>query len=242
MAHHKRKRVRIYRSVWHLAVTFFVLILPIVFLFIFANVSHSDTGALFGEFALSLWRLVVAYSIAVLVGWVCAVTFYRGRISSVALPAFDVLQSFPTFAALPLATYLWGRTSSTVIIFLVLTIVWPIFFSILSSLRLVKRDWEDSVSMLGLKGFSYFRLYLLPITIPGIITGSIIGLGEGWEALVATEIIVTIPNGLGAFFQRFSQNTVLTVLGIAGLLLLIFSVNKLLWIPLLDWSHERMEE
>jgi ABC-type nitrate/sulfonate/bicarbonate transport system permease component len=75
-----------------------------------------------------------------------------------------------------------------------------------------------------------------------LVTGSIIGLGEGWEALVATEIIVGAQNGLGNFFQNFSNNPAITGFGILGLLILIFTVNKILWIPLLDQSHKLLED
>ena len=106
----------------------------------------------------------------------------------------------------------------------------------------MKRDWEEAVEVAGLKGFDYVRNFLWPISAPGLITGSIIGLGEGWEALVATEIIVEIKDGLGSFFQSFSTNASVTAFGILGLLILIFSMNKILWLPLLEWSHRKMEE
>src|SRR5205814_1236311 len=118
-----------------------------------------------------------AFTIALVLAWMLAVLFYKGKRSNVALPLFDVLQSFPTFAALPLAVAVWGPSNTTVIFFLVISILWPLFFSILSALKLIKHDWEDAVEMSGLRGFDYFRLFLFPITIPAIITGSIIGLG-----------------------------------------------------------------
>ena len=242
MTAHRHHRIRIYKTWWHLAVTFLLVLLPLVFLTTFAGVTHFGIAQLFGELGTSIVRLGIAYAVAALLGWGWAIMFYRGKAATLALPIFDVLQSFPTFAALPLATYLWGRTDSTVIIFLVITIIWPIFFSTISNLRLIKHDWEESAQIFGLHGFTYLRFFLLPISIPGLITGSIIGLGEGWEALVATEIIVNVRDGMGNFFQTFSQNATMTSFGILGLLLLIFSINKIIWIPLLDWSHRLMEE
>lgn len=114
-------------------------------------------------------------------------------------------------------------------------------FSIVSSLKLIRRDWEEAVEMTGLRGFNYWRKFLWPVSFPGLVTGSIIGLGEGWEALVATEMIVKTKSGLGHFFQVFLNNPPITGLGILGLLLLIFSLNKLIWLPLLDWGHRQME-
>lgn len=242
MAIPRRWRVKIYHSRTHLLVTLLVIIIPFLFLLLFSSFAKIATAKLFLDIFTSIGRLLAAYIIAAFFGWTFAVLFYKGARSAIALPIFDVLQSFPTFAALPLAVHLWGPSNLTVVIFLVFTIIWPIFFSILSSLKLVKHDWEDAVEIAGFSGFSYLQHFLLPISIPGLITGSIVGLGEGWEALVATEIIVGVKTGLGNFFALFARNPTITLFGILGFLMVIFSINKLIWLPLLERSHRKMSE
>lgn len=237
-----RSHIKIYQSHWHLLITLGVVVMPFLYLLFFSHFARIASAPLFFNIFTSVWRLAAAYLIAVLLAWACAVLFYEGRRATLALPLFDVLQSFPTFAALPLATFIWGPSNFTVIFFLVLTVIWPIFFSAVSSLKLIKHEWREAVEISHIKGLEYLRLFLIPASLGGIITGSIIGLGEGWEALVATEIIVNIPNGLGQFFAGFSHNTAITSFGILGLLIIIFSINKLLWLPLLEWGHRRMEE
>jgi len=239
---HRNVHPKIYQSQHHLIVTLFLVALPFLFILSFAWLTEVILGKLFWDFLISFWRLFWAYLIAVALAWVWAVAFYRGRRAAVALPIFDVLQSFPTFAVMPLAVYFLGTSNFTIIFFLVISVVWPIFFSIISSLKLIKRDWQEAVEISRLAGWNYFKKFLWPVTVPGLITGSIIGLGEGWEALVATEIIVKAPQGLGNFFQSQAQNTTVTALGVLGFLLLIFSINKLLWLPLLEWSHRHMED
>lgn len=238
----RRTKQAIYRSRTHLFVTIGIVFVPFIFLLFFAQYAKISVSRLFADLGVSFLRLLIAYLIAAAIAWASAVLFYRGRRSLIALPIFDVLQSFPTFAALPLAVYFWGPRAVTVVVFLVLTVIWPIFFSLISSLKLMRRDWEEAASIAGLRGFDYIRRFLWPASLPGFITGSIVGLGEGWEALVATEIIVTTPSGLGSFFAAYSHNTFITAFGIIGLLLLIFSINKLVWLPLLERSHRLMEE
>jgi len=240
--HHGHQHFRIYRSRWHVAATIGLVLLPFLFFLIFSSVVHITVGHLYKDILVSLWRMLAAYVIALVLAWVLALSFYRGARAVIALPVFDVLQSFPTFAALPLAVHYLGHSNTTIIFFLVLAIVWPLFFAITSSLKLIKREWEEAVAVAGLRGWKRLWYYLFPVTVPGVVTGSIIGLGDGWEALVATEIIAVAPNGLGNFFQIFSQNATVTVFGILGFLLIIFSINKLIWLPLLDWSHRTMEE
>lgn len=238
----RKTRYAIYQSRMHLAVTVGILFVPFLFLLLFSRYAQLGTAKLFDDLSISFLRLLAAYIIAAVLAWISAVLFYRGRRAAIALPIFDVLQSFPTFAALPLAVYLWGPSSLTVIVFLVLTVIWPMFFSLISSLKLIRKDWEEATIIMRLNGFDYLRRFLWPISLPGLITGSIVGLGEGWEALVATEIIVAAKNGLGSFFSQYSQVPTITFLGILGLLLFIFSINKVVWLPLLERSHRMMEE
>lgn len=238
----KPKRVKIYQSRVHLLATFLFLSLPFAFFLGLSEFIHLPATTLFADIFNSLYRMTIAYLIATVLGWIFAVLLFKGKRSAIALPLFDVLQSFPTFAALPLTVYFLGVNSATIILFLIVTIIWPIFFSVISSLKLIQKDWEEVVEIVGLKGWKYLVYFLWPISIPGLITGTIIGLGDAWEAMIATEIIVGIKSGLGNFFNFYSKNPTITAFGILGFLLLIFSVNKLIWLPLLEYSHRRMEE
>lgn len=238
----KSHHTLIYQSRRHIAATILFVALPSIFLLIFSQVARVGARALFVDFGISLLRLAAAYGIAAVLGWTLAAAFYRGRRATIALPFFDVLQSFPTYAALPIAILFFGPSNRIIIFFLVFAIIWPIFFSVVSQLRLIRRDWEEAVAVSRLSGFSYLRLFLLPASMPGLITGSIVGLGDGWEALVATEIIVHIPRGLGNFFQSYSSHTAVTAFGMLGLLVLIFSINKLIWLPLMEHSRTLYEE
>lgn len=220
----------------------FFIVAPFVFLLVFSGLTEVATNVLFNDLFVSFLRLLVAYVIAVILAWVLGISFFRGKRSVIALPLFDVLQSFPTFATLPLAVYFWGASNFTVIFFLILTVVWPMLFSIISSLRLIKQDWQEAVEISGISGMTYLKKFIFPISVPGLITGSLIGLGEGWEALIATEIVVKEKIGLGNFFQTYSTNPTITFLGILGFLIIIFSINKLIWTPLLEWSHGKMED
>lgn len=238
----RRDRFHIYKSWRHLLATVSLVFLPFVTISLFFGLSSSTFDVFLSGTLVSLFRTIAAYLIALLLGGSLAMIFSMGRQSEVALPVFDVLQSFPTFAVLPMAIAIWGASEFTVIFFLVLTIIWPIFFSTVSALKLTRRDWIEAAEVFGVNGRLYFKKFLLPISLPGLITGSIIGLGEGWEALIATEIIVGIQTGLGPFFELFKQDRVITIFGISGFLLLVFCINKLIWLPLLEWSHLKMEE
>ena len=78
---------------------------------------------------------------------------------------------------------------------------------------------------------------MLPGVFPAIVTGSIIGWGEAWEAIVGAEIL-GISRGIGAFLNDASRtgDTRVLTLGIVFLLFFIFFLNKIIWLPLLKRS------
>ncbi|MEI6400345.1 MAG: ABC transporter permease subunit [bacterium] len=236
-----QRHKHIYQRRWHVIFALIVIALPLIFFAFFAHLAHIETAVIYADIGSSLLRLFIAYIIATILGWTLAVMFYRGRGSNIALPAFDVLQSVPTFAALPIAVLTFGKSNGLIIFFLVLAIIWPVFFSVLSSLKMIKGEYHEAVQIYGLRGWKKLKLFVIPASIPGLITGSIVGLGDAWEALVTTEIIVGIGTGFGAFFQQFSNDSKMTIIGIIGLLMIIFTINKMIWLPLLEKSHSLAE-
>jgi ABC-type nitrate/sulfonate/bicarbonate transport system permease component len=142
---------------------------------------------------------------------------------------------------LPVAVRYLGEGEFTIITFLSITIIWPIIFSIVSALKQSDKSWSEAVSISRIGGLDYVKYYLLPVTSPGIVTGAIIGLGDGWEALIATELLLETEKGLGPFFKGFSDNSAMTFFGVLVFLSIIFTINKFVWLPLLEKSHQRTE-
>ena len=239
----KKKYVRIYKKRWHLLLTMFVVALPFLFVWFFVP----DTVINRRDFSLDLLystiRLIIAFFISVVLAIVLGLSLSKGKLGDFFLPVFDVLQSFPSFAVLPLAVHYFGKSDLTVISFLVITIIWPVLFAVISSLKLVKAEWEEAAQIYGATGVKRFFHFALPLSYPGLITGSIVGLGEGWEAVVGAEIIVGLGNhGLGNFFLEHGETGKVALFGVFALLLFIFAMNKIIWLPLLEKSHKLLSE
>ena len=230
------------RTPRHLLVAFSLFLIPLAGLFLFSLVSGVSFYISLYDLFISTYRLFFAFIISTVIAWVLVVVLIRGKTEGPALAFFDVIQSLPTFTILPIAVHYLGQSETTIITFLVITIIWPIVFSIVSAIKQVDPSWQEAVAMSQIKGIDYVRYYLLPLTTPGIVTGAIIGLGDGWEALIATEIIMQVKTGLGAFFQGFSNSSFETLLGVVVFLSVIFTINKLVWLPLLEKSHVMLEQ
>ncbi len=239
----KRKYVRIYKRRWHAFVTTLVVALPFLFVWFAAPKGLVNTDEFISGLIASSLRLVVAFGVSVVIALVLGLTLTRGKLGDFFLPLFDVMQSFPSFAILPLAVTYFGKSDLTVITFLVITVVWPILFAIISSLKLTKYEWEEAAQVYGAKGWKRVVYFSLPLSYPGIVTGSVVGLGEGWEAVVGAEIIVGISQaGLGGFFFTHGETGRVALFGVFALLLFIFALNKIIWLPLLEKSHKLLSE
>lgn len=238
-----RHYLKIYHKRSHLLVAISVIALPFLFILLVLPLTNIDKTEFLGDLLISSLRLLAAFFFSVLLALVLAMGLSRGRKGEFFLPVFDVLQSFPTFAMLPLVIHWFGAGTFTVVIFLIVTMVWPMLFAIISSLKLVRGDWEEAATIFGAKGWRRVLYFALPLAYPGLVTGAIVGLGEGWEAVVGAEIIVGLQaGGLGSFFSKNGSSESLVLFGVLALLLFIFSLNKLVWLPLLEKSHKLLTE
>lgn len=235
--------LKIYKRRVHILWTFLIVLLPFVFVLFVGSLTTQEKLSFIGDLFSSTVRLVIAYAVSVVLATILGITLSRGKVGTVTLPLFDVLQSFPTFAMLPLAVHLFGPSETTVIIFLIITVIWPMLFAIISSQKLIKSGWEEAAQVYGATGWKRIVYFALPIAAPGIVTGSIVGLGEGWEAVVGAEIIVGLKDhGLGGFFSGSSESGHLVFFGVMALLLFIFALNHMIWLPLLEKSHKMLTE
>ncbi|MHB1316453.1 MAG: hypothetical protein ACYCZW_01180, partial [Minisyncoccota bacterium] len=123
------------RSWRHLIVAFSLFLVPLGGLFLFSFVNGSSFFVSIYDLSVSTWRLFVAFIFATVLAWILVVVLVRGKTESSALAFFDVFQSLPTFALLPIAVHYLGKSEKTIIFFLTKTIIWPIIFSIISSIK-----------------------------------------------------------------------------------------------------------
>lgn len=190
-------------------------------------------------FVSSAVNVFIAYIIAAILAVALALATTRNKVvEALFLPILDVAQSFPTFALIPVLLVLFGKNRWVVITFLVVTIIWPIVFTLITSIKTERQDLADAATIYGAQsGIKRFINFQLPEIFPAFITGSIIGWGEAWEALIGAEIIVQAV-GIGQFLNGIGQsgNILTLVLAIVMYLFLIFILNQLIWLPLLNVS------
>jgi len=205
--------------------------------FAIVQLSGLNQGSLLGGFLMSLGRTSVAYVIALVASIVIALSITANPIvERILLPIFDVLQSFPSFALFPILVNSLQRSPELVIlVVLALEIIWPILFSIIGGMKNRREELEEAATIFGARGWRRIWVFTLPELLPSIVTGSIVGWGEGWEVIIGAELLVSVHQGIGRYFGilgNSGQSTLLAA-GIGVLMILLFLINKLIWLPLL---------
>ena len=237
-------KVYIYRRRFQLLLTILFSIVAFGTLLVFIQFVNISTTVLILDLLASMYRVISAYLISLVLAVIVGILVTRNNyVEDILLPILDVLQSFPSFAILPIAILWFGASNITAIFFLVITILWPVLFSVVGGIKAVRGDISEAAEVFGARGWKKIRYFLLPAIFPSIVTGSIIGWGEGWEAIVGAEII-GISTGVGAFLNEASKagETKVLIAGILFLLFFIFFLNKLIWLPLLKKSTQFSSE
>lgn len=188
-------------------------------------------------------RLILAYLIALAIGVSLGLLVGWSPFSDTLFPVFDVLQNVPSFALIPFFIYFFGLSDLMIILFAVSSIIWPVLFAILSAIKSAHKDLGDAATIFGANGFRRIKFYLAPLSLPAILTGSIVGIAIGWEAVIGAEIIVSAA-GFGSFIKDASSTGInqSAVAGMLVILIIVFTINRLVWSPLLSESSKRYAE
>jgi ABC-type nitrate/sulfonate/bicarbonate transport system permease component len=156
-------------------------------------------------------------------------------------PVLEILRPVPPLAWIPLSI-LWfgiGDTQNQFIIFL--GIFFPILLNTIAGVKGIEPNLIRAARCLGAPEWKILWRVALRAALPQIMTGIRIGLGVGWMALVAAELVGAI-SGLG--FMINDARTVLrtdyilvgmVTIGLVGLLM--DRVIQLVMRRLLPWSR-----
>lgn len=160
------------------------------------------------EFFAFLWS-VAAIPLGIAMGW------WR-RVNDQIDPIVEILRPIPPLAWIPLSI-LWfgvGDLQNQFIIFL--GIFFPILLNTITGVRGVEPNLVRAARCLGANESAILWRVVLRAALPQIVTGVRIGLGVGWMALVAAEI-VGANSGLG-FMINDARTLLRTDIVIVGMI------------------------
>jgi len=141
-------------------------------------------------------------------------------------PLIIFFQAIGDIAWLPILLIWFGFTLTTMTFVIVYTVIFPMIFNAALGVRTVPVEMVRAAQSLGASRWRILAEVLIPGALPNIITGLRNGLGYGWRALIAAEIIVgTSGIGFMMFDARRSGSVVEMILGMIVLGILWYVVD-----------------
>lgn len=197
-------------------------------------------------------KVVAAYLLSLL--WTLPVGVFLASHPSrekVFLPFFQMLASIPATAFFPfMVRYIVSITGNTTLsaILLILTgAQWYLLFNIIAGVKAIPQEIRQITTLLGLRGWRYWRKVLIPAIFPPLVTGSITAWGGAWNALIVAEWVAYKGKTFTSFgigylldYAVYKEgNLPLIIASLVAMSLTIIAVNKYFWRPMYNLAAER---
>ena len=182
----------------------------------------------------SLIRLLTGAAIGVVLGIPLGLLIGSSKWAHrVCWPVLLFFQAIGDIAWLPILLIWFGFGLTTMTFVIVYTVLFPIVLNTVLGVKSVHRDLARAAQSLGASRMRVLWEVTLPGALPNIITGLRNGLGYGWRALIAVEIIVgTSGIGFMMFDARRAGSTVEIILGMIVLGILWYIVDAWILAPI----------
>lgn len=155
------------------------------------------TGEIFSNLGISLFRFIVGFGFAVIVG--VPVGFLLGRSNALfdaIEPLFQLIRPVSPIAWSPFVVLWFGIGSLPAMAIIFIAAFFPIVFNTIKGIRNVEPQYLKIASNLNLKGWSLYRNILFPGAFKHIMGGIHMAVGTSWIFLVSGEMIGA-QSGLG---------------------------------------------
>lgn len=221
--------------------------------FLFDNVETQDVWQaiyLGGVTALRVMILIVISSII----WVPlgAVIGLNKKASRIVQPVAQFLAAFPVNLLFPFFALMIVKYNLNVNIWtsplMILGTQWYILFNVVAGAKSLPQNMRHAVGTLNVRGWLWWKRFILPGVFPYYITGAITAAGGAWNISIMAETIEwghihLRATGLGAYItQAYNQNHFPNlVLGITVMTLYVLAFNRFLWKPLYNLAQERFQ-
>jgi taurine transport system permease protein len=189
----------------------------------------------------SVVRLAVGAAAGVAIGIPLAILIgLSWRAHVVLWPILLFFQAIGDIAWLPILLIWFGFGLTTMTFVIVYTVLFPVVLNTVLGVRSVPIELQRAAASLGASRWRILTEVIVPGALPNIITGLRNGLGYGWRALIAAEIIVgTSGIGFMMFDARRAGSVVEIVVGMIILGVLWYIVDNWILAPIERATGER---
>lgn len=159
---------------------------------------HLVRYGVMAEYASTSLRMIgIAALFSALIGVPIGFAVGVNRYAAHALEGFlRFLQGISGIAWLPLAIIWFGFSHVTTLVIVMYTLIVPIIFNTMVGVRAIPENYVLALRSLGASRMRLVTDVYLPGALPSIVVGLRLGMGYGWRALIAAEMLVR-KGGLG---------------------------------------------
>ena len=181
----------------------------------------------------AFWGIALGIPLGILIGM-------SQRAHRALWPLLLFFQAIGDIAWLPILVIWFGYGLTTMTFVIVYTVIFPVVLNTVLGVRSIPVSLHRAALSLGASRAQVLREVVLPGALPNILTGLRNGLGYGWRALIAAEIIVgTSGIGFLMFDARRAGSVVEILLGMIILGVLWYVVDSWILAPLEKATGQR---
>lgn len=164
-------------------------------------------GSLPAALATTLRRATVGYVLALGVGLVLGLAIVRWTLLRSAVASLITgLQTMPSIAWFPFAILLFGLSEAAIMFVIILGAAPSVANGLINGVDHIPRQLLRAGRVLGARGVDWYRLIVLPASLPSFIGGMKQAWAFAWRSLMAGELLVIIAQqpslGVQLQFQR----------------------------------------
>jgi len=174
------------------------------------------------------------------------------QLTQLVQPFIQFLAAFPANLFFPIITLLIVRFQLNVNIWvsplMILGAQWYILFNVIAGTTALPQNLHHAVGTLNVRGWLWWRKFMLPGIFPYYITGAITAAGGAWNISIIAESvhwgnIHLQATGLGSYISDATAagDFHRLLLGIVVMALYVLTINRLLWRPLYRLAEQRFQ-
>ncbi len=237
---------------WYVLIGIIVLIsLSLAGKFIFSNLPVSEVWITFKLGCATLLRVMSTVIISSLV-WIPLGVWVgqRPQYARLVQPTIQFLAGFPMNLVFPIAviviTYLHLNAEIWVTALMILSCQWYIAFNVIAGTTTLPQDYYYATQNMGVKGWLWWKRFVLPGIFPYYVTGALTAAGGAWNLSILAEVIQwgqtkIAVYGLGAYMTQYTNSGDFhrIALSIVMMCLFVVLINRILWHPLYRLAQDR---
>ena len=176
-------------------------------------------GSLWGDTSISLLRVLRGFALGAAAGLVLGGTMAASRrLHDYLNPLFLAVSQVPTLGWVPLLILLIGIDEGLKNTLVALSVFIPVTLGTYQGIRDVPHAYREVGAVFTFSSTQMLRTIVLPAAVPAIFTGLREGLSNGWQTLVAVELLAS-TEGLG-YQMAYGRQLFQLELVIAGMLVI----------------------